>query len=330
MVFQVTTNKLSNLTEKQILNRLAMGERNAFWTIWQQHQDYLFACCLKWTNGNSTEAEDLLSEGMIKAWEKAAKYAEKIANFKYWVRKLIRNLWLDIKRRQSADQVEDIEIYADQDDLGMVSVDHTPQIALEYDEKTRVIRSAIDELPTKMRETFIGHFYQELSYQEIGKKQDISYQNVCKRISMARAILVKNLRGYFIGEAGIPAELGGTPPLTKLKIEEIPLLNQSIKAITGEKEPQKLDLCESNTFLNDIAVTSESKLEVSTDGSQSIEVVVCERNLPPILPRTQFYQEFVSRGRSCGSVRWWDKQHQMGKFGGDSVSLLFYQFLDFS
>jgi RNA polymerase sigma factor, sigma-70 family len=84
--------------------------------------------------------------------------------------------------------------------LQRLSVEDTPAIALDRDEKKRVIRGAIDELPTKMRETFILHFYEELSHQEISEKQNISYQNVCKRISQARAILALELRGYFIGE----------------------------------------------------------------------------------------------------------------------------------
>lgn len=73
---------------------------------------------------------------------------------------------------------------------------------MEIDERKMVIRRAIDNLPTRLRETFILHFYQELSYPEIAQQQDISYQNVCKRISQARAILREELRGYFIDEEG--------------------------------------------------------------------------------------------------------------------------------
>ena len=115
---------------------------------------------------------------------------------------LTRNFWIDLTRRRSANQVEDIEVYADRNELGLVSVEETPAIALDCDDKKRVIRAAIDDLPTRLRETFILHFYQELSHQEIAERQNISYQNVCKRISQARVILVKELRGYFIAEDG--------------------------------------------------------------------------------------------------------------------------------
>jgi len=198
----LTTNPIPSLTnseEQQLLQRLAAGEINAFWQLFQQHRDYLFRCCLKWMNGNSTEAEDLLSQAMLKALKKAQKYAGKIAHFKSWLITLTRNFWIDLTRRRGANQVEDIEVYAAQEDLGWVSVNDTPASALEHDEKKMVIGGAIDELTTKMRETFILHFYAELSHQEIAEKLGISYQNVCKRISQARAILVKQLREYFVG-----------------------------------------------------------------------------------------------------------------------------------
>jgi RNA polymerase sigma-70 factor (ECF subfamily) len=50
---------------------------------------------------------------------------------------------------------------------------------LDCDEKKKVIRAAIDDLPTRLRETFLLHFYQELSHQDIAERQKISYQNAC-------------------------------------------------------------------------------------------------------------------------------------------------------
>ncbi|WP_413172620.1 sigma factor-like helix-turn-helix DNA-binding protein [Anabaena azotica] len=60
-----------------------------------------------------------------------------------------------------------------------------------------VIREAIYNLPLRVRETFILHFYQELSYQEIAQQQKISYLIVCDRISEAKSILRNKLRKYF-------------------------------------------------------------------------------------------------------------------------------------
>ena len=190
---------------------------------------------------------------------------------------LTRNFWIDLTRRRGANQVEDIEVYADRNELGLVSVEDTPAIALDSDEKKRVIRRAIDELPTKMRETFILHFYEELSHQEISEKQNISYQNVCKRISQARAILREELRAYFIGEDGTKTELAVTPAVTESAIEEMSEGNAEVEAIAGESVTLSVAIAEvesvggeelpqvavsvGDSDSDSVAATSEGRLE---------------------------------------------------------------------
>ncbi|MBD2579321.1 RNA polymerase sigma factor [Oscillatoria sp. FACHB-1406] len=181
---------------------LAVEIQSEFWQQWQQYRDYLYRCCVKWMDGNPIDAEDALSRAMLKAWEKTQKFAGKIANFKAWLTTLVRNLCVDIHRERSrrANRVEDIEVYIFAEEQGRVSVENTPDIKLDNSERQMIIRRAIDNLPTRMRETFILHFYQDLTYLEIAQRQNITYQNVCKRISQARKILQQELRVYFIGE----------------------------------------------------------------------------------------------------------------------------------
>ncbi|MBD2199635.1 MULTISPECIES: RNA polymerase sigma factor [Calothrix] len=207
-----------------------------FWQQWQQYQDYLYRCCVKWMDGNPTDAEDALSRAMLKAWEKAQKYAGEIANFKAWLMTLTRNLCVDIHRERSrgANRVEDIENYASDEEQGMVDFENTPLCAVENSERNMVIRRAIDNLPTRLRETFILHFYQELSYPEIAQQQNISYQNVCKRISQARKILQQELRGYFIGEEGTDRDKSVTPTATKSAIGEMSQRNEGVEARAEE------------------------------------------------------------------------------------------------
>jgi RNA polymerase sigma factor (sigma-70 family) len=183
---------------------------SVFWHFWHQNQDYLYYCCLKWMNGNSADAEDALSMAMIKAWEKVQHYGEDITNFKAWLTRLTHNLCVDIhrERNRSAKRVEDIEVYTSQEEQGKVFQLDTPGSALERDEKKIFIQEAIANLPNRLRETFILHFYHELSYQEIAERQDISYPNVCKRISQARAMLRDQLEAYFLGEGSPYGQAG--------------------------------------------------------------------------------------------------------------------------
>jgi len=307
----------------------------AFWQLWQQYQDYLHRCCIKWMGGNPTDAEDALSRAMLKAWEKVQKYAGEITNFKAWLTTLTRNLCVDIYRERSrgANSVEDIEGYASGEEQGLIPSEDTPEIAVETGEKRIVIRRAIDKLPPRLRETFILHFYHELSYPEIAQQQEISYQNVCKRISQARKILREELREYFIEEEGTDTDKSVPPTATESAIGEMSQGNAPVEPIVGEtvtlseavEEVESVvgeeaievarDVQHSESVM--VAATNDGKLEVKSDGCRCVEVALGERQPAPILALAQFKEETGCWGNSCLAAQRIQQQHQVGKVAGE-------------
>jgi RNA polymerase sigma-70 factor (ECF subfamily) len=280
--------------------------KTAFWQHWQQYRDYLYRCCIKWMGGNPTDAEDALSRAMLKAWEKVQKYAGEIDNFKAWLSTLTHNLCVDIQRERNrgANRVEDIEVYTSSVEKELVSFEETPESSIETGEKKIVIRRAIDNLPSRLRETFILHFYQELSYQEIAQQQEISYQNVCKRISQARAILRKKLRGYFIGEDGTDTDKSVMPTkaATESAIEKMSQGNagvepgadetvtlsvavEEVESVVGSESIEVVPVQHSESVM--VAATNEGKLEVKRDSVRCVEAVLCILQLGPILANSQ-------------------------------------------
>ncbi|NEP86982.1 MAG: sigma-70 family RNA polymerase sigma factor [Okeania sp. SIO2C2] len=172
-----------------------------FWEQWTEHQDMLYRCCLRLMNFNHTDAEDALSQAMLKACEKVQKFEGEITNFRAWSIKVTCNLCIDIIRERSrgATGVESIEFVGDTQDMGMASSVESPESCLEREEKSIEIRRAIADLPERLRGTFILHFYEELSHTEIAKRQGISYNNVSRRIYLARKKLKQKLSNYFLG-----------------------------------------------------------------------------------------------------------------------------------
>ncbi len=166
-----------------------------------------------------------------------------------------------------------------------------------------MIRRAIDNLPSRLRETFILHFYRELSYQEIAQQQEISYQNVCKRISQARAILREELRGYFIGEDGTDTELSVPSAATELAIGEMSQGNAGVEPIVGETVTLSVAVEEVESVVGEesievardvqhsesapVAALSDGKLEENRDGSRCVEAALCVLQQVPTLAKTQ-------------------------------------------
>ena len=305
-----------------------------FWQQWQQYQDYLHRCCTKWMGGNQTDAEDALSQAMLKAWEKVQKYAGEITNFKAWLTTLTRNLCVDIHRERSrgANRVEDIEGYASFEEQGLVRSEDTPESAMETGEKRVVIRRAIDNLPSRLRETFILHFYEELSHQEIVEQQGISYQNVCKRISQARKILRQELRGYLIGEDGTDRDKSVPPTATESAIGEMSQGNAPVEPIAGEtvlsvaveavesvvgEEAIEVACDVQHSESAPVATTSDGKLEVKKDNCRYVEAALCELPPAPILANAQFDEETGSWENSCLAVFLMQQQPLVGKRWGE-------------
>jgi RNA polymerase sigma-70 factor (ECF subfamily) len=275
-----------------------------FWQQWEQYLDYLHRCCIKWMGGNPTDAEDALSRAMLKAWEKVQKYAAgEISNFKAWLTTLTRNLCVDIYRERSrgANRVEDIEGYARSEEEGLVQSEDTPLCAMETDEKRIVIRRAIDNLPIRLRETFILHFYKELSYPEIAQQQEISYQNVCKRISQARKILQEELRGYFIGEDRTDRDKSVPSTATESAIGEMSQGNAPVEAIVGETVTLSVAVKEMESVGDEEAIKEVRSVQHSE--SVMVAAVLCERQLASILALAQLDEETGSWGNSCMAVQ---------------------------
>ncbi|MBD2015196.1 sigma-70 family RNA polymerase sigma factor [Microcoleus sp. FACHB-53] len=190
-----------------------------FWQQWQQYQDYLYHCCIKWMGGNPTDAEDALSRAMLKAWEKVRNGASIITNFRAWLTTLTHNLCIDMhrERNRGAYRMESLEVIAEREKEELVSVYDTPGSAALRGELETQIHRAIEDLPERLHSPFVLHFVREKSYQDIAQQLAISYDNVRKRISQARAILRKHLFGYLAGVDNATFDLSrkllNAPPL---------------------------------------------------------------------------------------------------------------------
>lgn len=168
-----------------------------FWQLWQQHQDYLYHRCCYWM-GNSIDAEDALSQAMLKAWEKVQTGKGAITNSKAWLTRLTYNLCIDIyrKRNRVERSFESVELMNFELTNSLVSQEESPVLDATQQELEKFCFVAIEQLPPRLRETFILYFQEELSYQEISEKLNISPTNSRKRISQARAILRQQLNEY--------------------------------------------------------------------------------------------------------------------------------------
>ncbi|MEM7065219.1 MAG: sigma-70 family RNA polymerase sigma factor [Cyanobacteria bacterium P01_B01_bin.77] len=170
-----------------------------FWSTWLQHQSYLSHRCLQWMGGNQANAEEALSNAMLKAQTKWPQYADTINNPKAWLTRLTHNLCVDLHRTQrrepiSVDNFEDVVT----DTIAWTDVS-SPKTTLLRQELITYLQQIIAELPPRLNQAFVLKILQGKSYKDISQQLSISEANARKRIQQARTILRKQLKQYLAG-----------------------------------------------------------------------------------------------------------------------------------
>jgi len=79
--------------------------------VWQSQRERLRRLCLRWTAGNGADAEDLLSEAVLRALESGRHRRDDIRSPRAWVATIIGNLGRDRMRKRTR------EVLFDPDDI---------------------------------------------------------------------------------------------------------------------------------------------------------------------------------------------------------------------
>ena len=171
---------------------VSSGMPETFWAIWLHQRDDLYRLCLKWMGGNAADAEDALSQAMLKALEKLPDHAAKIHNMNAWLTRLTYHVSMEMHRKHQ----RDVRITQSLDKMPDPLHKLSPNAFLLTHELELYVRQAVQTLPPRLRKPFILRCYQGKSYQEITNMLMMSYESVRKRIQQARETLQNNLQAY--------------------------------------------------------------------------------------------------------------------------------------
>ncbi|MCC5627374.1 RNA polymerase sigma factor [Nostoc sphaeroides CHAB 2801] len=190
----------NHLWSKQMRSQGLSGSDRDFWQLWAQYQDYFYSRSLRWMSGNPIDAEDALSQAMLKAWNEWPKYAGKITNPKAWLSRITHNLCIDIHRKRQRERMENIEdIQCVAHEAATCSLESAESEIFRH-ELRAYLNHRIESLPPRLRDPFILHYCQEKSYRDIAKELSLSEDNIRKRVKQAQTILQKHLNKYLAGE----------------------------------------------------------------------------------------------------------------------------------
>jgi RNA polymerase sigma-70 factor (ECF subfamily) len=174
--------------EQLLLATLGRGDRDAFWPLWQEHQEWIYGVCLRQMSGAHTDAADAASRTMLVAWEKLPRSACVIVNLQAWLTRLACNVCFDMHRERRR-RTRVVEAFG--------TIDHQPGTrdvaSPERDaisaEECRAILVAIAALPPALRDVAELRFLHEQSYETISTRLSLQPANARKRLQQAREML---------------------------------------------------------------------------------------------------------------------------------------------
>jgi RNA polymerase sigma-70 factor (ECF subfamily) len=181
--------------DRILLEELSRGNDSAFWSIWEAYRNHLYVVCLRHLRGVHSDAADAASRSMLVARNRLPDYAQQIENLEAWLTRLTCNVCLDIhrERRRESRAGFDLEEAAEEEQGISALAARTPEEDVLQAEACRSITTAIRELPRRLREIAEMRFIEDLDYDVIAGRLDITQENARKRVQQARGILSERL-----------------------------------------------------------------------------------------------------------------------------------------
>jgi len=136
---------------------------------------------------NAEDAEDVVQETMMKVWSRRQQW-EQIESMEAFCMTICRNLALDKTRRMAAD---DQSLEANEIDAPDHSHHANPEEQTIQQDRIRLVRQIIDQLPEKQRSVMHLRDFEGKSYKEIATILSITEEQVKINIFRARQAVKK-------------------------------------------------------------------------------------------------------------------------------------------
>ncbi|MGN0053291.1 MAG: RNA polymerase sigma-70 factor [Bacteroides sp.] len=175
--------------DRELLSLLNKGDKKGFDAIF--HKYYQPLCGYAYKFVCLEDVEEIVQDVLLWVWENHSSFFVKSSLQSYLYRSVYMRCINRIEQNMAKQRIETVywERY----------LSHGMETADDYqtEELLNRIRTAINRLPEKYRETFVLHRFKDLSYKEIAAQLNVSPKTVDYRIQQALKLLREDLREYF-------------------------------------------------------------------------------------------------------------------------------------
>ncbi|MHB8836152.1 MAG: RNA polymerase sigma factor [Candidatus Methylomirabilia bacterium] len=179
------------LEDAQVVRQVLRGRQEAFGLLVDRYQKPIFNFIYRFY-GNYELAQELTQETFLRCYQFLKSYDPE-RKFSTWLYTVAKNLCIDeLKKQRAAREVplEDVLPAIDARDVEG-AVDRNAQVQCIRREEDFKLLEALQELPPAARTVLLLHYFQGLSYQEIGETLGLPVSTVKIRIFRAKKILLE-------------------------------------------------------------------------------------------------------------------------------------------
>ena len=164
--------------ELLLLQQMIEGDAMAFRKIYEFYRGRIFAYAFSYTK-SANMAEEAVQEIFIRLWEKRG-LLQTDKNFEAYIKVATRNQIFNMLRKVALDRVLQQKIHG-----YMVALQHTSADELLAKELERLHQLAVHNLPLQQKQVYKLSREEELSYEQIADKLNISKHTVKRHMAEA-------------------------------------------------------------------------------------------------------------------------------------------------
>ena len=191
------------ISDDDVVSRVRAGETGLYEMLMRRYNQRLFRV-IRSVVMNDDEAEDVLQEAWVRAYEHLDQFAGR-ASFSTWVTRIAFHEALARtrkNRRWTPLENPEGEIMAEAERRQTTA--ETPEMQAERSQLGRMLQAAVDGLPETYRSVFVLREVEQLSTTETAECLELSEEAVKTRLHRSRALLRRDLEsrlGPAISEA---------------------------------------------------------------------------------------------------------------------------------
>ena len=191
-----TTCQTEKAKRDYVLLRKALdhNDQQAYAELMSLYRDSIYYMLVRMVK-NKDDAEDLTLMTFGKAFRYLDKYTPKYA-FSTWLYRIALNNSIDFLRlKNNMPQYFEEDLYTSSTtsiiDQSEDNLQRTPEEEVIDKQRLQLLRAAVSELPDKYRKVIELRYYEDLAYEEIAQRLDLSLSNVKIQILRAKQMLTQ-------------------------------------------------------------------------------------------------------------------------------------------